>query len=90
MPTIQVLDPEETGKALSGHRFGQSEVLRTIADSLEGVVDTKASVFVEGLNESTINALRTKMARRGMKVTVRKVDRAGKPGHVLFATTVPA
>jgi hypothetical protein len=88
MATIEVLDPEETETALAGHRFGASEVLSTIASQLTNVVDTKASVFVGGLNESNINALRTKMQRRGIKMTVRRVQRDGKPGHVLQATSV--
>ena len=88
MATIEVLDPEETETALAGHRFGSSEVLRSIADSLTNVADTKGSVYVGGLNESNINALRTKMQRRGIKMTVRRVQRDGKPGHVLQATSV--
>jgi hypothetical protein len=88
MPTIEVLDPAESRKALTGHRFGSSAVLKEIADQLMAVVDSDSSVFVEGLNESTINALRTKMSRRSVRVVVRKVDRAGKVGHLLFAVSI--
>lgn len=87
MATIEVLDPEETETALAGHRFGSSEVLRSIASQLLSVADSKASVFVGGLNESNINALRTKMQRAGFRMTVRRVQRDGKPGHVLQATS---
>ena len=88
MPTIEVLDPHETETALAGHRFGSSEVFATLADNLLTVADTEASVYVQGLNESNINALRTKMQRRGMKIIVRKVERDGKSGHVLIARSV--
>ena len=88
MATIEVLDPEETETALAGHRFGSSEVLRTIASQLLGVADTKASVYVQGLNESNINALRTRMQRAGFKMMVRRVERDGQSGLVLQATSV--
>ncbi len=90
MPTIEVLDPKETETALAGHRFGASEVLSTIAANLTDVVDTEGSVYVQGLDESNINALRTKMQRRGMKILVRKVEREGKSGHVLIARSIKA
>lgn len=89
MPTtIEVLDPAATSAALSGNRFGESETLGKIAESLMTVLDTEGSVYVEGLNESNINALRTKMYRRDVKTMVRKVRRDGKVGHVLTARTV--
>jgi hypothetical protein len=85
MTGIEVLTPEQTEQALSGHRFGSSETLAQIAISLERVVDTDGSVYVDGLNESNINALRTKMQRRNIRMIVRKVERNGKVGHVLMA-----
>lgn len=87
MPTIERLDASETAAALSGHRFGSSAVLAQIADDLTTILDTDNSVFVSGLNESNINALRTKMSRRGVKVIVRKVERDGERGHVLQSLT---
>lgn len=88
MPTIEVLDPTATEAALTGHRFGSSELLRAIATRLVSVVDSDGSVYVEGLNESQINALRTKMARANIKIAVRKVERDGKAGHVILPTTI--
>jgi len=87
MPTIEVLDASETKTALSGLRFGANEVLATVADNLMSVVDTDQSVYVQGLNDSSINALRTKMQRRGVLINTRKVERDGKPGHVIVAKT---
>jgi hypothetical protein len=88
MPDIQVLDPSETKVALSGHRFGSSAMLNTLADNLMAVVDTESSVYVGGMTDSQINALRTKMQRRDIRVTVRKVERNGTSGHVMLAKTV--
>lgn len=90
MPTtIELLDPAETEQALTGHRFGSSETLAKISESLMTVLDTDASVFVSGLNESNINALRTKMARRNVRVVVRKVSGgARETGHVLLAKSM--
>jgi hypothetical protein len=90
MPTIEVLDPKETEQALSGHRFGSSAVLSQIAQSLVSVLDSEGSVYVEGLNESNINALRTKMARGKIKIVFRKVERDGKVGHILMSVSMPS
>lgn len=88
MPTIEVLDPEETSEALQGHRWGGTETNRKIAESLMTVLDTGAGVFVSGLTESSINVIRTKMSRLGIRVRVRAVDRDGKRGHVMIAKTI--
>jgi hypothetical protein len=90
MTDIAILDPTETAATMAGHRWGQSNELNQIADSLMTVVDTESSVFAPGLNESNVNALRTKMARRGIKIVVRKVDRNGAKGHILIAKTADA
>jgi 16S rRNA G1207 methylase RsmC len=86
---IEVLDPTQTEEALAHHRLGKTEsLLAKIADHLSKVVDTDASVFVAGMNDSTINSLRTRMYRRNTVITVRKISRDGAKGHVIMARTV--
>ena len=43
---------------------------------------------MSGLNESNINALRTKMQRRDIRMIVRKVERDGDVGHILMARSL--
>jgi hypothetical protein len=86
---ITVLDPQETEATLAGNRFGKTEsMLGKIAEALMGVIDTEASVFATGLNESTINSLRTRMSRRSVRVIVRKARRNDVVGHVLLARSI--
>ena len=83
---VTLLDPVETESVLAGSP--RNDDLRKIADGLSSVVDSEASVFVAGMGESNINALRTKMARRGIRVTVHKTKRNGQDGHVLMARSI--
>ena len=85
---IETLDPVETEEVLAGHRFGKTEsMLSKISDHLMSVLDSEASVFATGLTESTINSLRTRMYRRDVQISVRKVTRNGTKGHVILAKT---
>jgi hypothetical protein len=89
MPSnIETLDPIETEEALAGHRFNNESTLSKIAERLMTIVDSEASVFVSGLTESTINSLRTRMYRRDVTITVRKIIRNGERGHVILAKHV--
>lgn len=89
MTDIQTLDPHETNALLNG---GNTSLNGRIAAHLMDVIDSPSGVFVVGLNESTINALRTRMYRHNVKVTVRKATRPsdGQAGHLLMAKSVPA
>lgn len=88
MPTIEVLDPADTAQLMGTPRFGSSETLRTIATHLMSVLDTDQSVFVEGLKESQIAALRTRMTRANVRLNIHKVARGPKTGHLIIATTI--
>jgi hypothetical protein len=91
MAEITTLDPDETQQALESNRFGKTEtMLSKIAASLMGVLDTESSVFVTGLDESRINSLRTRMYRKHIVITVRKVTRGGTKGHVIVARSIEA
>lgn len=86
---IEVLSAAETEEALEHHRFGKTQTaLAKISNSLLEVVDTEASVFATGLVESSINSLRTRMYRRDVVLTVRKVSRGGVTGHVIRARKI--
>lgn len=85
--TIEVLDAHETEAALSGGG-GRNQTLHDLAEALTPIADTGKSVWYEGsLSESFINMLRTKMDRRGLRLTARKASRDGKAGHILRSQT---
>jgi 16S rRNA G1207 methylase RsmC len=89
MTDIAVLSASETEAALADHRHGKtSSMLAQIATELMKVVDTKASVWVVGMKDSTINSLRTRMYRRDVVITVRKIRRDAEIGHVITARTI--
>ena len=83
---VTQLDPQETSRVLGNTRT--VGVLGQIAEGLAPILDTEASLFVVGLNESTINSLRTRMYRKNIKVVVRKVTRDGQTGHILLARSI--
>ena len=86
---VTVLDPVQTETMLSTHRYGKAEAMHNrIAASLANVIDTDGSVYVTGMNESTLNALRTRMLRHNVALTVRKVSTGDQKGHVIRARTI--
>jgi len=91
MTTITTLDPTETNAALGNARYGTEESQTAqIARALIEVANTDASVFVTGLTEASMNTLRTRMYRKNMKITARKIERDGETGHILLARSVTA
>lgn len=87
---IEVLPPDETSAILANGPYGrENSKLAAISEALTQVVDTGAGVYVVGLTESVVNALRSKMRSKGIKVMARKTRRDGSVGHVFVATTIP-
>jgi hypothetical protein len=87
--TIEVLDPEATADALKGSA-ARNERLNDLSDALTPVLDTGGSIFATGLDEPTLNMLRTKLLRRNVRLSARKVHRGAVVGHVLMVTTKEA
>jgi hypothetical protein len=85
--SIEVLTPQETQSALRGRAF-RNEVLGDLTEALIPLADTESSVWAEGLSEPTVNMLRSKLARRGIRLAARKVQRGGVLGHVLLAKSI--
>jgi hypothetical protein len=91
MTDIDVLDETQTQAALTSHRLGKaSSQLSQIAEALTRVVDTNGSVWAVGLKETAINSLRTRMYRKDIQISVRRVTRGGDRGHVIMARTIKA
>jgi len=86
MTDITVLDTDETNDVFSNLRSPDADrETKRIADQLLAMNDTGKAVFVTGMDEHLINAVRTRMYKQKVRLTVRKVQREGQVGHVLLA-----
>lgn len=81
---FEILDQTETNSILPSGGRGSS-MTGQIVFALKRVVDTSSSLFVTGMAEPQVNALRIHAKRNGMLLTVNRAVRNDVRGHVVRA-----